>query len=422
MALKRFVNGAAGEASSRSARRTTGRTGSGRSSCRSRPAGPPTRSSLDDAAGSPGSSTSAASTSTRTRSGPTTSTIPTSCASTSTRCPGVAWSQIREVALVAREALEAVGLVGWPKTSGSRGIHINVRIERRWTYPEVRRAALALARDVERRAPAIATTKWWKEERHGVFLDYNQNAKDRTVASAYSVAAAARRPGLDAALAGTRCRPSRPRPSRSRRCRRASPSDRRPGRRDRRGGRLARGAARAVARATRRRAWATRRGRRTTASRTASRRASSRRGSAAPTRTTTRRRPRRSARRTARRWRRGSPRTIEARRRRRRRAARGPRRPAGAGRRCRSSRSARAAKKDEALAGLERWKARHPDGRRGARAGRRAGRRHARPLHDSGTGSASTSPTCPRRTGPPQEPLDPDYDPMTEYPEADRAA
>src|SRR5579859_2097742 len=101
--------------------------------------------------------------------------------------PGVPWSQIREVALVAREALDAVGLVGWPKTSGSRGIHVNVRIERRWSYPEVRRAALALARDVERRAPTIATSKWWKEERHGVFLDYNQNAKDRTVASAYSV-------------------------------------------------------------------------------------------------------------------------------------------------------------------------------------------------------------------------------------------
>ncbi len=101
--------------------------------------------------------------------------------------PGVEWPQIREVAMVTNEALEAVGLVGWPKTSGSRGIHINVRIERRWTYPEVRRAALALARDVERRAPAIATSKWWKEERHGVFLDYNQNARDRTVASAYSV-------------------------------------------------------------------------------------------------------------------------------------------------------------------------------------------------------------------------------------------
>ena len=101
--------------------------------------------------------------------------------------PGVEWAQIRDVALVTREALEAVGLVGWPKTSGSRGIHINVRIARRWTFDEVRRAALAIARDVERRAPTIATSKWWKEERHGVFLDYNQNAKDRTVASAYSV-------------------------------------------------------------------------------------------------------------------------------------------------------------------------------------------------------------------------------------------
>src|SRR3954469_14423302 len=101
--------------------------------------------------------------------------------------PGVPWSQVREVALVAHEALEAVGLVGWPKTSGSRGIHINVRIERRWTYGEVRRAALALARDVEARMPGKATSKWWKEERVGLFLDYNQNAKDRTVASAYSV-------------------------------------------------------------------------------------------------------------------------------------------------------------------------------------------------------------------------------------------
>ena len=101
--------------------------------------------------------------------------------------PGVPWSQIRDVAMVTRESLEALGLTGFPKTSGSRGIHINVRIQRKWTYPEVRRAALAIARDVERRAPSIATSKWWKEERHGVFLDYNQNAKDRTVASAYSV-------------------------------------------------------------------------------------------------------------------------------------------------------------------------------------------------------------------------------------------
>src|SRR5688572_9401960 len=101
--------------------------------------------------------------------------------------PGVPWDDVRRVALVANEVLRDHGLVGWPKTSGSRGIHVNVRIEQRWNYGEVRRAALALAREVERRAPAIATSKWWKEERHGVFLDYNQNAKDRTVASAYSV-------------------------------------------------------------------------------------------------------------------------------------------------------------------------------------------------------------------------------------------
>jgi DNA ligase D-like protein (predicted polymerase) len=101
--------------------------------------------------------------------------------------PGVKWAQVREVAQVAKAALEDVGLVGWPKTSGKRGMHIYVRIERRWGFDEVRRAALALARDVERRAPQLATSKWWKEERHGVFVDYNQNAKDRTIASAYSV-------------------------------------------------------------------------------------------------------------------------------------------------------------------------------------------------------------------------------------------
>ncbi len=103
--------------------------------------------------------------------------------------PGVKWDQVREVAHVVEATLGDFGLTGWPKTSGSRGIHVNVRIERRWTFDEVRRAALALAREVERRAPAIATSKWWKEERHGVFVDYNQNAKDRTVASAYSVRA-----------------------------------------------------------------------------------------------------------------------------------------------------------------------------------------------------------------------------------------
>src|SRR5216117_2353962 len=101
--------------------------------------------------------------------------------------PGVGWDDVRRVALIVRDVLDEHGLRGWPKTSGSRGMHVNVRIERRWSFDEVRRAAVALAREVERRAPTLATSKWWKEERHGVFLDYNQNAKDRTVASAYSV-------------------------------------------------------------------------------------------------------------------------------------------------------------------------------------------------------------------------------------------
>ena len=101
--------------------------------------------------------------------------------------PGVAWQQVRDVARVAQAALADFGLVGWPKTSGNRGMHVNVRIQPHWTFSQVRRAALALAREVERRAPALATSKWWKEERHGVFVDYNQNAKDRTVAAAYSV-------------------------------------------------------------------------------------------------------------------------------------------------------------------------------------------------------------------------------------------
>ncbi|HEX2122455.1 MAG TPA: non-homologous end-joining DNA ligase [Thermoanaerobaculia bacterium] len=101
--------------------------------------------------------------------------------------PGVGFEDVRRVALIVREVLEEHALRGWPKTSGSRGLHVNVRIERRWTFDQVRRAALAVAREVERRVPEIATSKWWKEERHGVFLDYNQNAKDRTVASAWSV-------------------------------------------------------------------------------------------------------------------------------------------------------------------------------------------------------------------------------------------
>jgi bifunctional non-homologous end joining protein LigD len=123
--------------------------------------------------------------------------------------PGVEWSQIQEVARVVREALTDLGLVGWPKTSGSRGVHVNVRLPPRWSFTQVRRAALALAREVERRVPSLATSQWWKEERHGVFLDYNQNAKDRTVASAYSV-----RPKPDARVSAPvtwdeleRCRP-----------------------------------------------------------------------------------------------------------------------------------------------------------------------------------------------------------------------
>jgi len=107
--------------------------------------------------------------------------------------PGVSWADVRRVAVEVEALLEGLGLRGWPKTSGSRGMHVNVRIEPRWTFAEVRRAAVALSRAVERRVPALATSKWWKEERHGVFLDYNQNAKDRTTCSAYSV-----RPVVDA--------------------------------------------------------------------------------------------------------------------------------------------------------------------------------------------------------------------------------
>ena len=107
--------------------------------------------------------------------------------------PGVEWSQVLDVALVARDVLADLGLVGWPKTSGSRGLHINARIKPQWRFAEVRKAALAVAREVEKRAPAIATSRWWKEERQGVFIDYNQNAKDRTTAAAFSV-----RPTADA--------------------------------------------------------------------------------------------------------------------------------------------------------------------------------------------------------------------------------
>lgn len=101
--------------------------------------------------------------------------------------PGVGWDDVRRVSLEVKALLEEMGLRGWPKTSGSRGMHVNVRIQPRWTFSDVRRAAVALSREIERRAPTIASSKWWKEERHGVFLDYNQNAKDRTTCSAYSV-------------------------------------------------------------------------------------------------------------------------------------------------------------------------------------------------------------------------------------------
>jgi DNA ligase D-like protein (predicted polymerase) len=101
--------------------------------------------------------------------------------------PGVTWSDVRSVALGVKQLLDEQRLVGFAKTSGSRGIHVNVRIQPRWPFSEVRRAALALSREIERRMPTLATSKWWKEERHGVFLDYNQNAKDRTTCSAYSV-------------------------------------------------------------------------------------------------------------------------------------------------------------------------------------------------------------------------------------------
>ena len=137
--------------------------------------------------GSPGSSTSAASSCIRIRCAPAISIIPTNCASISIRAPASSWADVRPVALEVKALLDEMGLRGWPKTSGSRGMHVNVRIQPRWTFTEVRRAAVALSRAVERRVPALASSKWWKEERHGVFLDYNQNAKDRTTCSAYSV-------------------------------------------------------------------------------------------------------------------------------------------------------------------------------------------------------------------------------------------
>ena len=125
--------------------------------------------------------------------------------------PGVGWADVRTVALETKSFLEEVGLFGWPKTSGSRGMHVNIRIEPRWTFTEVRRAALALSRAIERHVPRLASSKWWKEERHGVFLDYNQNAKDRTTCLGLFRAAAAGRSRLRAAplAGGPRLRPCR---------------------------------------------------------------------------------------------------------------------------------------------------------------------------------------------------------------------
>ena len=130
--------------------------------------------------------------------------------------PGVEWSQIRAVAGIVNATLTDFGLVGWPKTLGSRGMHIYVRIERKWVFSDVRRAALAFAREVERRAPNLATSKWWKEERHGVFLDYNQNAKDQVAAA--SRPAQAGRPVLQHRSRGAKSKHASQVTSRSRRC------------------------------------------------------------------------------------------------------------------------------------------------------------------------------------------------------------
>ena len=195
--------------------------------------------------------------------------------------PGVEWPQIRDVAMVARDVLADFGLTGWPKTSGSRGMHVYARIEPRWPFGEVRRAAVAVAREIERRAPELATSKWWKEERHGVFVDYNQNAKDRTVASAYSI-----RPVADARVSTPltwaevpSCDPAEYTigtvPARF-------ASDRRPLGGDGRGGRVAGRAARAGGQGRGGGRCPTRRGRRITRSRPVRRPGCSRPSGAAP--------------------------------------------------------------------------------------------------------------------------------------------
>ena len=275
--------------------------------------------------------------------------------------PGVEWPQIREVARVVRATLDDLGLVGWPKTSGSRGMHVYVRIERRWTFDEVRRAALALAREVERRAPALATSKWWKEERHGVFLDYNQNAKDRTVA-ARVLGAADADARVSAPLTWDEIADVRPGGLHARdhagalrrRSATGTPAiDATPARSTRcsscRRGRSAR-------------AWATRRGRRTTGSRRASR---ARRRSAVAT-------------------------SAES-----------------AGERIRSIEIGRARSKERRARGARALEGAPPRRRRAPAAGRRAGRRDARPLQ-TWTRIRVNLQHVPEALRPPQEPLDPD--------------
>ena len=306
--------------------------------------------------------TSAASSSTRTPCAPTISITPTSCASISIRCRASRGRRSARSRGSCARSLDDLGLVGWPKTS-RLARHPRQRAHRTGAgrFDEVRRAALALAREVERRAPALATSKWWKEERHGVFLDYNQNAKDRTVAQRVLGAADARRARVDAARRGTSSPTAIRRTSRCARCRRASRRIGDRARGDRRHARLARRAARAVGAARGAKGSATRRGRRTTRSRRASRRAWSRRA----------RRPARAA-------------------------------PKHAAR----SRSSRRRAKKDALAGLERWKARHPEAAAHLAAGRRAGRRDARALSDVDAHPRQPASTCPSELRPPQEPPD----------------
>ena len=288
--------------------------------------------------------------------------------------PGVDWAQIVRVALVAREVLADFGLTGWPKTSGSRGIHIYAGIEPRWTFTQVRRAAVALAREIERRAPQDATARWWKEERHGVFVDYNQNAKDRTVASAYSV-----RPTPDARVSAPLtwdevpdCDPAEftidTMPERY------AAAGRRGGG-HRRVGRVAGAGCWSWPSATRPPGCRTRRGRRTTRSRRARKPGSSPRSAVRPAR---RAEPRPCA---------GDGASV---------VPPAPGKTSGASGRRRTSMPlievARAATKDEALAGLDRWKAASPGGGRGPGAGRHPGRLDARPLVDLDPDPAEPAP------------------------------